>query len=44
MMNNVKSRVGSFINDNAWRKHKQDLVKFKKEIRSSDQVTRAIDK
>ena len=44
MMHNVKSRVGSFINDNSWRKHKQDLNKFKKENRLNGQVNRDIDK
>lgn len=44
MMLNVKSRVGTFINDSAWRKHKQDLTKFKKETRVNGQVNRDIDK
>lgn len=44
MLANVKSRVGTFINDSAWRKHKQDLAKFKKENRINGQVSKEVDK
>ena len=35
MMKDVKSRVGSVINDVSWRKHRDDLHQFKREHQNS---------
>ena len=43
-LSNVKSSIGTFINDSAWRKHKQDLNNFKKENRNNGQTSRDIDR
>ena len=42
MLKDVKSRLGSVINDNSWRKHKSDLMQFKKD--HGKDSTRHVDK